>query len=138
MANPISPQVVRGTVAELLVQLRLLQFDVQAAPPIKDSGNDLIAVRYKTFKTIQVKAAAVGKRYSVANLPENYDLLAVVYLQGEDTNLLLDQSKIFLIPKSEVKYVPRNIRGIKDFEMDSDKIDSIFGNRHWTGYGTLT
>jgi hypothetical protein len=44
MANPISSEMRIGTLGELLVQLRLLQFDVQAAPPLKDSGNDLIAV----------------------------------------------------------------------------------------------
>jgi hypothetical protein len=36
--NPISPEIKTGTVGELLVQLRLLQFDVQAAQPLKDSG----------------------------------------------------------------------------------------------------
>jgi hypothetical protein len=33
--NPISPEIKTGTVGELLVQLRLLQFDVQAAQPLK-------------------------------------------------------------------------------------------------------
>ena len=45
MGNPISNQLTLGTIAELLVQASLLQFDVQAAPPLKDSGNDLIAIR---------------------------------------------------------------------------------------------
>jgi len=35
--------------------LRLFQHGVQAAPPLKDSGNDLIAVRERVFRAIQVK-----------------------------------------------------------------------------------
>ena len=45
MANPIPKNMKTGTIGELLVQLRLLQYNVQAAPPIKDSGNDLIAIK---------------------------------------------------------------------------------------------
>jgi hypothetical protein len=55
MANPITEAIKTGTVGELLVQLRLLQYDVQAAPPLKDSGNDLIALRGFVVRTIQVK-----------------------------------------------------------------------------------
>jgi len=50
-----TPELRVGTIGELLVQLRLLQFHVQAAAPLKDSGNDLIAVRATRFHTIQVK-----------------------------------------------------------------------------------
>lgn len=42
--NQVTDKIMTGTIGELLVQIRLLQFGVQAAPPIKDSGNDLIAV----------------------------------------------------------------------------------------------
>ena len=38
MSNPISAAIRIGTLGELLVQLRLLQFEVQAAPPLRDSG----------------------------------------------------------------------------------------------------
>ncbi len=40
--NPISEEIKIGTIGEILVQLRLLQYEVQAAPALKDSGNDLI------------------------------------------------------------------------------------------------
>jgi len=66
--NAISPELVTGTIGELLVQLRLLELGVQAAPPIKDSGNDLIAVRGQAFCAIQVRTTA-GVRYSVRKLP---------------------------------------------------------------------
>jgi hypothetical protein len=41
--NQVPKLTLTGTFCELLVQIRLLQYGVQAAPPIKDSGNDLIA-----------------------------------------------------------------------------------------------
>ena len=46
--NPLTQMIARGTFGEGFVQLKLLQFDVQSAPPIKDSGNDLIAMSHGT------------------------------------------------------------------------------------------
>jgi len=43
MANPLPETVKTGAFGELLVQLRLLQYDVQAVQPLKDSGNDCTA-----------------------------------------------------------------------------------------------
>lgn len=50
MANPLPKTTYIGTVGELLVQLRLLEFGVQSAPPIRDSGNDLIAIKGRVVK----------------------------------------------------------------------------------------
>lgn len=52
MGNRLTDNVVIGTIGELLVQTRLLQCGVQAAAPIKDSGNDLIAVKGEAFRGI--------------------------------------------------------------------------------------
>src|SRR5579863_6469741 len=101
MANPIPKKMKTGTVGELLVQLRLLQYDVQAAPPLKDSGNDLIALRGFVVRTIQVKTST-GVRPQWRRLPRRYHLLAVVRLQGEDRDLWLDKSQIFLVKKRDV------------------------------------
>lgn len=125
MSNPLSEKLVKGTVGELLVQLRLLQFDVQAAPPIKDTGNDLIAVRRNTFHTIQVKTTA-GARYPVDKLPKFYHLLAVVKLEGENSELELDKSRIFLIPKEFVAKAPRQIEKLDEFEVSKKYIDKLF------------
>ena len=57
MANPISYELKVGTIGELLVQLRLLQYGVQAAAPLKDSGNDLIALKGFAIRCIQVKTS---------------------------------------------------------------------------------
>ena len=95
--NSITDQMLTGTVGELLVQLRLLEHNVQAAPPIKDSGNDLIAVRRNVFRAIQVKTRT-GDKYSKDKLPELYHILAVVHLVENEETLLLDASQVFLIP----------------------------------------
>lgn len=47
--NPITPRIRTGTVGEFLIQLRLLQYEVQAAPPLVGTGNDLIAVKGRTI-----------------------------------------------------------------------------------------
>src|SRR5437016_14093473 len=96
--NPISKNVSTGTIGELLVQTRLLQYDVQAAPPIKDSGNDLIALRGTTIKAIQVKTRT-DPYFSADDLPELYHLVAYVYLVGEDFDIYLDRSEVFLVPQ---------------------------------------
>jgi hypothetical protein len=126
--NPITPQLTQGTVGELLVQLRLLQFDVQAAPPLKDSGNDLIAIRGQALRAIQVKSTA-GNTYPVSDLPDFYHLLAVVHLVGENSNLMLDRSRVFLIPKDRIGEAPRQIEQLGEFIICESLIDEMFGPR---------
>ncbi|MDD5427721.1 MAG: hypothetical protein PHI58_00595 [Candidatus Omnitrophica bacterium] len=110
---------------ELIVQLRLLQYGVQAAFPIKDSGNDLIAVKSSVFKAIQVKTTT-HSRFNVSSLPKVYHVLALVRLKGEDYNVLLDQSQIFLLKKDEVKKTTYSIFDLKGKELTRRRIDAIF------------
>jgi len=77
--NPLSEQINIGTVGELLVQIRLLQYGVQAAPPLKDSGNDLIGIRGNEFRAIQVKTTT-GERFDLRDLPSKFHILACVRL----------------------------------------------------------
>lgn len=126
--NPISPELVTGTVGELLVQLRLLQFGVQAAPPIKDSGNDLIAVRRLAFRAVQIKTTA-GDTYPVQNLPAYYHILAVVHLVGDGVTLYLDRSRVFLIPKERVQTAPRQVELLREFALTQNHVDVLFRPR---------
>lgn len=84
-------------IGELLVQLELLsRLDIQAAPPIIDSGNDLIAVNGNIFKAVQVKTENEG--IESWHLPEEeklYHILALVQLKR-------DGHKIYLFSKDEV------------------------------------
>jgi hypothetical protein len=126
--NPVTDNTRKGTIGELLVQLRFLEHDVQAAPPIKDSGNDLIAVRAEVFRAIQVKTTTTGK-YSKANLPDFYHILAIVELVIHNNNVLLDNSRIFLIPKEKVCDASTKTRNLKDFLMKADHVNDLFVGR---------
>ena len=92
-----------GTVGELLVQLRLLEAGVQAAAPLKDTGNDLIAVKGTEFRAIQIKTC-LNDRPGIRRdeLPALYHLLALVHLRTRDGRLLLDESIIYCLTKNEV------------------------------------
>ena len=127
MGNPISSQIRTGPIGELLVQLRLLQFDVQAAAPIKDSGNDLIAVRGEEFRGIQVKTRTRGQ-FQLANLPKHYHILALVDLKGEENQIYLDHSEIFLLARAVVEKegLPKDLR---PFCICQELVDSLFGLR---------
>lgn len=124
--NPITDRIRKGTVGELLVQLRLLEHQVQAAPPLKDSGNDLIAIRGKVFRAIQVKTTT-KKVYSKKGLPEHFHILAVVQLVGDDVKLHLDKSQVFLIPWGRVKAASPQIKKINEFKMTNEHVDYLFG-----------
>jgi len=125
MANPISAELVKGTIGELLVQLRLLQFDVQAAPPLKDSGNDLIALRGYEVRTIQVKTCT-GQIRRPADLPERYHLVAIVQLSGYDNNLLLDESRIYLVPRADIPQLRSNEDGLQRYALSQQLVDELF------------
>ncbi len=58
--NPITDKMLTGTLGELLVQTRLLQLGVQAAPAIKDSGNNPIAVNNCQFRAVSVRTTTGG------------------------------------------------------------------------------
>ena len=124
MGNPISEEVRIGAVGELLVQLRLLQYGVQAAPPIKDSGNDLIAVKGDIFRGIQVKTNRDG-RPRLDGLPERYHLAAVVSLSGEGHEIRLDESMIYLLPR-EVIEAPDWRKNIRNFVMTEELVNKLF------------
>lgn len=124
MGNPISPQIKVGTLGELLVQIRLLQFDVQAAQPLKDSGNDLIAIRGEEFRGIQVKTTTKGD-FRPQGLPEHYHILALVDLQGEGNEIYLDHSRVFLIPRAVIKN-DRLPKDLQPFRVTQELVDKLF------------
>ena len=125
MSNPISEAVVKGTFGELLVQLRLLQHGVQAAQPLKDSGNDLIALRGEVVRTIQVKTTT----NDLPAWPEErklYNLLAIVVLRGEGTEVFLDASEIYLIPKQDLRKLPRRWEALGQFRLSAEHVAALF------------
>ena len=125
MANPISSNLVTGTIGELLVQLRLLQYGVQAAPPLKDSGNDLIALKGYEVRTIQVKTSATDVP-KWDRLPLCYHLLALVILKGHDDVLHLDKTEIYLVPKAEVQNLKRNREQLEPYLLSGEHVKKLF------------
>lgn len=127
MGNPITDNIKTGTVGELLVQTRLLQYGVQAAPPLKDSGNDLIAVRGESFRGVQVKTTARGN-LQWNGLPRHYHILALVDLAGEDENIFLDASSVYLVPRGEVDNIRPNDGSLEQFRICQDLVDRLFNH----------
>ena len=127
--NKITDRLKLGTLGELLVQLRLLEFDVQAAPPLKDSGNDLIAIRGTAMRAIQVKATKIeedGYRFRVDDLPPLYHALAIVKFEGDENTLHLDRSRIFLLAKNDVRNGRWSEDELNRHSICADIIDTLF------------
>ncbi|MDO8531886.1 MAG: hypothetical protein Q7T26_06930 [Dehalococcoidia bacterium] len=123
--NRISQHLKEGTLGELLVVLRFLQYDIQAAPPLKDSGNDLIAVRGDDFRSVQVKTTTTD-RFDCRGLPEKYHLLALVQLDKIDP-FHLDNCKIFLLSKGDVKQGSYAATRLTEYDLNQGRIDTLFG-----------
>lgn len=103
--NRLPPKVTVGTIGEVLVQLKLLMFGVESFPPLKDSGNDLVAYFGSSFAAIQVKTKQ-AKGWSMPNEETLYHVLALVDL---DKNHSLDNSIIFLLTRKEAEEQRRQI-----------------------------
>jgi hypothetical protein len=117
---------VKGTIGELLVQIRLLQYGVQAAAPIKDSGNDLIALKGYAVRTIQVKTCT-NQFHTPLKLPEKYHLVALVNLHGYDTELQLDQTKVYLVTKDQLFGLHINREAdMAPFAISQRLVDALF------------
>jgi len=125
MGNSITDKMKIGAIGELLVQLRLLEFGVQAAPPLKDSGNDLIAVRGEVFRGIQIKTTASSKTCK-RELPDHYHILAFVRLDADDAQLFLDRSVIYLIPRSAIERNDALPRDLSQFAISQALVDALF------------
>jgi hypothetical protein len=134
MANPISKEIKTGTVGELLVQLRLLQYGVQAAQPLKDSGNDLIALKGFAIRCVQVKSST----NDVPAWPHRdrlYHLLAVVRLVADGHDLFLDQSTVYLLSREEVHCAARSWRGLEGFTLSERRIEALFRESEHAAHG---
>jgi hypothetical protein len=126
--NPLTGRVTSGTIGELLVQLRLLQFEVQAAPPLRDSGDDLIAIRGRVVKSIQVRSAW-GRRPAPPTYRTvcEYDGVAFVRLAGEPTLFRLDESSVYLVPKGRIGELQGRGR-IEQCRLNAQTVDALFAD----------
>ena len=123
--NPLYATTKQGTIAELLVQLRLLEHDIQAAPPVKDSGNDLIAIRGKTFRAVQVRSTTI----EVIDKPKVdvlYDVLAVVQFPTNDGRIVTRDAEIYLFSKDEVEQISGKVSKYRDNLLNWSLLDKSF------------
>jgi hypothetical protein len=124
--NRVTDRILIGTLGELLVQIRLLQYGVQAAPPIEDSGNDLIAVNGKEFRAVSVRTTTTGT-YKKPKAARRYHILAVVYLLGDNRDVALDHSQLFLIPKSKVAEASTDCQKLGGHKFSRQLVENLFG-----------
>src|ERR1017187_1068445 len=123
--NGLHDNLIKGTLGELLVQIRLLQFGVQAAAPLKDTGNDLIAVRGSAFRAIQVKTTQ-DDTYDLPGADRKYHVLAAVRLVGENSEVQLDASRVYLIPRGLLNDLPRRFSEIENLKATQNWVDQLF------------
>lgn len=126
MVNPLTDQEIFGTIGELLVQTRLLMHDVQAAPPLKDTGNDLIAVRNREIRTIQVKARRERPKSEALTLERRYDLLALVVLFNPDEWENLDAYQVFLIPREDIEEAMVDLTNLEEYFLTGAHVNNLF------------
>jgi len=123
--NPLYATTKQGTIGELIVQLRLLEYDVQAAAPIKDSGNDLIAIRCDVFRAIQVRSSTRG-RIVKPKKRVSYDILAVVKLLKKDGRFIIKEAEIFFFSKDDVEKISGNVSKYPKNLLNQEVIEQFF------------
>jgi hypothetical protein len=117
-----------GTLGELIVQLRLLENDIQAAPPIKDSGNDLIAIRGEVFRAIQVRATTCGTIDKP--LPTvKYDILAVVEIPLNGGSYSTRAAEVFLFEHDEVAQLSQRLSDYRDHVLSPVLLEKLFSDQ---------
>lgn len=131
--NELPRPLLQGTFGELLVQLRLLEHSVQASPPIRDTGNDLIGIRGSVFRAVQVKTTAdFPVKFDTAKLPPRFHILAIVVL-GEvkyddliDFETKLDTCRIFLLKEKDVTKGYWTKDDLQDSELSKQRVDALW------------
>lgn len=127
--NSSPDTMVKGKIGELLVQLRLFQYGIESAIPVIDSGNDIIALKGHIVKSIQVKTKGHDKdiRWNLSNIPERYDILALVKLAENESRL--DKALIYLLSKEQVNgrmSFSDNGEAMGQYLLSEETINSLF------------
>lgn len=125
--NSLFHQTRIGTLGELIAQTHLLAHGVQAAPPIKDSGNDLIGIFNGSFRAIQVRTSIYGniKKPKPKKL---YHILACVYLPFDGPFPRLEGARVFLFQRNRVETLSGRMSRYND-SLISDNLVLAF----WSG-----
>lgn len=126
MGNKLPPNVTRGTLGELLAQVYLLAHGVQAAPPIRDSGNDLIACRKGQFRALQVKTRKTHN-FSRQRFPEFYDGVVLVVLKEDNEKFGETPPIIYLMLRNEFEEAKSlGKKGLAAYRICPERIKLLF------------
>lgn len=134
--NEQKPELLKGAFGELLVQCRLLLHSVQAAPPIKDTGNDLIAVCGSRFTAVQVKARVPNPHFTFDHaqlMGRKFHILAMVWihdfalsLDKKHVTVGLDRCNIFLLTKEQITKGTYSFEELRPFLMTDVRVAELF------------
>jgi hypothetical protein len=125
--NDLPPKMFNGVIGELVAQLSLIEHNVQAAPPLRDSGNDLIACKGDVILALQVKARLTYS-FSRAGLPRKYDGLIFIHFEGYDGRIDLSRRRaVYLLTRQEFLNTPKlGKKGLKQFVLTPKRVEEVF------------
>jgi hypothetical protein len=126
--NALFDTTFKGTLGELITQAFLLAHGVQAAPPIKDSGNDLIAVRGHSFRAVQVRASEKG-RIIRPDPSCQYHILAAVHLPFDHDFPLVHKARVFLFSEEGVAQLTGTVDDYPDALISDELILKLWPNK---------
>src|SRR5437762_2919738 len=126
--NELPSKTLNGTFGELVAQLELLRYGVQAAPPLRDSGNDLIACKGPIILALQIKSR-LRYSFSRSRLPKEYHGVILIKFGSDKGRVDLDAEKpaIYLMTRREfvnAKHLGR--KGLADFSLDTRRVSKVF------------
>ena len=134
--NALFETTFEGTLGELIAQTFLLAHGVQAAAPIKDSGNDLIAIRGHAFCAVQVRTSKDGA-INKPNPKRIYHVLAVVHLPFDGDFPLIQKARVFLFPMQSVAGLKGTVNDYSDALISDDLVLKLWPDIEPTATGTI-
>jgi hypothetical protein len=134
MVNELPETLLTGTFGELLVQMRLLQCGVQAVPPHKDTGNDLLATKLRVLHPMQVKTSGSEPfKFDRAKIMDrDWDILALVLIGEAEADawdkiyVALDTCRVFLLERDQVTKGYFTLEEIEAFEWSYERVSALF------------
>lgn len=123
--NDSYPDQIRGKIGELLLQIRLFENQIESSIPVLDSGNDIIALKGKVVKSIQVKTKRKHTRnWDLRNLPPKYDFVALIEFASDE--FMLDAARIFILSKTQVRGRKSIVVPNSSYEISFDRLRLLF------------
>jgi hypothetical protein len=95
---------------------------------VKDSGNDLIAIRRKVFRAVQVRTTT-RDTISKPRASIDYHILAVVRLPRAGGRYSTQDAEVFLFSRHEVPQLSRRLSDYPTHTLSEALIEKLFDER---------